>query len=64
MTLQEHLDTMAEFAEDSDKIFTSGGNTMAAAELLWGALAHGLITIAEVNGWSYEGHQGYRQVAQ
>ena len=62
MTLQEHLDTMAEFTNDSDEIFTSGGNKLVAAELLWGALAHGLIAIAEINGWRCEWHQGYREV--
>ena len=64
MTLQEHLDTMTEFTNDSDEIFTSGGNKLVAAELLWGALAHGLIAIAETNGWRREGHQGYREVGK
>jgi hypothetical protein len=64
MTLEEHLDTMTEFTRDSDEIFTGDGNTLAAAEFLWGALAHGLVAVAEVNAWRCEGHQGYRQVAR
>lgn len=50
MTLQERLDTMTEFANDSDEIFASGGNKLVAAELLWGALAHGLISHSR-NKW-------------
>ena len=57
MTLQEHLDTMMEFTRDSDDTFNGGGNTLAAAELLWGALAHGLIAVAEANSWRCEGLQ-------
>ncbi len=62
MTPEEHLDSITEFRKHSDEIFQGGGNTLVAAELLWGALAHGLIAIAELNGWRCEGHQGYRQV--
>ena len=64
MTLQEHLDTMMEFTRDSDDTFNGGGNTLAAAELLWGALAHGLIAVAETNSWRCEGHRGYQEVAK
>jgi len=64
VTPEEHLDTMSEFSRHSDEIFQGGGNNLVAAELLWGALAHGLIAIAELNGWRCEGHQGYREVGR
>lgn len=64
MTPEERLDTMSEFSIQSGEIFQGGGNTLVAAELLWGALAHGLIAIADLHGWRCEGHQGYREVGR
>ena len=52
---------MAEFANHSQRITTDGGNEMIAAELLWGALAQGLIAAPDVNGCSCDGHQGYKK---
>ena len=60
MTPEEHIQTMGEFVRDSQRIFTDGGNRLVAAELLWGALAHGLIAAADTNGWRCDGHQGYK----
>ena len=64
MTTDEHFQTMTEFIRDSEEKFTVGGTTLVAAELSWGALAHGLIAVAELNGWRCEGHQGYREVGK
>lgn len=64
MTLAERLQTIEEFVRRSDDEFDNGGNALIAAEILWGALAHCLIALAEINGWRCEGHQGYRQVAK
>ena len=64
MTPEEHIQTMDEFVRDSQRIFTDGGNRLVAAELLWGALAHGLIAAADTNGWRCDGHQGYKEVAR
>lgn len=64
MTPNEHLETIEEFVRDSERLFTSGGNTLVAAELLWGAMAHGLIAVAGNNGWRCDGHQGYAEVAR
>lgn len=66
MTPIERRDASLEFAQRSDREFDHDGNTMIAAELLWGAVAHALIAIAEINEWpcqGHKGHKGYFQVA-
>lgn len=63
MTPIERRDATLEFAQRSDQEFDHDGNTMIAAELLWGAVAHALIAIAEINEWPCQGHRGYFQVA-
>ena len=57
MTPKERLDTSLEFAQRSDQEFDNGGNTMIAAELLWGA-------VATINQWPCQGHSGYFQVTR
>ena len=39
MNTQQRLDASMEFMERSNQEFNPGGNTMIAAELLWGAYA-------------------------
>ena len=63
MTIDERLHIIGEFIRRSDEEFDDGGNNLIAAELLWGAVAHGLIAIAEINGWRCEGHRGYQAVS-
>ena len=36
---------------------------MIAAELLWGAVAQGLIAIGQTNGWRINGHSFYKYAA-
>ena len=50
MTPSKHLKTMEEFVRDPESMFTSGGNTLVATELLWEAMAHGLTNVAENKG--------------
>ena len=64
MTPKDRRDTSLEFAQRSDQEFDNGGNTMIAAELLWGAVAHALIAVAAINEWPCQGHSGYFQVAR
>ena len=64
MTPKERLDTSLEFSQRSDQEFDNGGNTMIAAELLWGAVAQTLIAVAAINEWPCQGHSGYFQVAR
>ena len=63
MTLEDHLANIRDFTGRSENEFNNGGNMLVAAELLWGALAHGLIAAADLQGWRCEGHMGYGQVA-
>ena len=63
MTPQERRDASLEFSQRSDQEFDGGGNTMIAAELLWGAVAQALLAVAESNEWPCQGHKGYFQVA-
>ncbi len=63
MTPQERRDASLEFSQRADQEFDCGGNTMIAAELLWGAVAQALLTVAEINEWPCQGHKGYFQVA-
>lgn len=64
MTPGERRDASVEFARRSEEEFDGGGNTMVAAELLWGAVAQAMIAIAEINEWPCHGHGGYFQVAR
>ena len=64
MTPTERRAISEEFAQRSDREFDQGGNSMVAAELLWGAVAQGLIALAEINNWPCQGHGGYFQVAR
>ncbi len=64
MTPTERQAMSREFAQRSDQEFDHGGNTMIAAELLWGAVAQSLLAIAEDNSWPCQGHGGYFQVAR
>lgn len=64
MTPNERRAASMEFVQRSEQEFDLGGNTMIAAELLWGAVAQCLIAIANTNGWECKGHSGYFQVAK
>ena len=64
MTPTERRAMSRDFAQRSDQEFDHGGNTMIAAELLWGAVAQSLLAIAEDNSWPCQGHGGYFQVAR
>ena len=58
MTPRERRDASLEFAARSDQEFEHGGNSMIAAELLWGAVAQAMIAISEINEWPRHGHGG------
>ena len=64
MTPAERQAVSRKFTQRSNQEFDRGGNTMIAAELLWGAVAQSLLAIAEVNNWPCQGHGGYLQVAR
>lgn len=63
MNTRQRLDASMEFRERSDEEFNTGGNTMIAAELLWGAYAQLSLAVAELKGWPSLGHGAYRNTA-
>ena len=46
MNQEEHVSTARELMRRAEEEWQHGGNDMIAAELLWGAFAHCLITVA------------------
>lgn len=63
MNTQQRLDASMELLERSNEEFNTGGNTMIAAELLWGAYAQLSLAMAELRGWPAFGHGAYRNTA-
>ena len=41
-----------------------GGNELVAAEFLWGAFAHCLITFAQNEGLPHDSHRSFRHIAR
>ena len=60
MNTQQRLDASMELLERSNEEFNPGGNTMIAAELLWGAYAQLSLAVAELRGWPASSHGAYR----
>lgn len=48
----------------ADEERRTGGNEVIAAELLWGAFAHCLITVAQNEGLSHNSHEEFRLIAE
>ena len=46
MNQEEHVSMVQELMERADQESRDGGNELIAAEFLWGAFAHCLITVA------------------
>ena len=63
MNTQQRLDASMEFQERSNEEFNTGGSTMIAAELLWGAYAQLSLAVAELRGWPALSHGAYRNTA-
>ena len=59
MNTQQRLYASMELSERSNEEFNPGGNTMIAAELLWGAYAQLSLAVAELRGWPGSSHQAY-----
>jgi len=64
MNQEEHVSTARELLRRADQEWHHGGNDMIAAELLWGAFAHCLITVALNEGLPHDSHGAFRRVAQ
>ena len=63
MNTQQRLDASMELLERSNQEFNPGGNTMIAAELLWGAYAQLSLAVSELRGWPALSHGTYRNTA-
>lgn len=64
MNREEHLNTARELLQRASQERQDGGNDMIAAELLWGAFAHCLITVALNNSLPQDSHGAFRRIAQ
>ena len=56
MNQEQHLSMARELMRRADQESGDGGNEMIAAEFLWGALAHCLITVAQNEGLPHDSH--------
>ena len=64
MNQEEHVSTARELMRRAGAEWQHGGNDMIAAELLWGAFAHCLITVALNENLSHDSHGTFRRIAQ
>ena len=64
MNQDEHVSTARELLRRAEEEWQHGGNDMIAAELLWGAFAHCLITVALKDNLSHDSHGAFRRIAQ
>lgn len=64
MNQEEHVSTARELMRRADEEWQHGGNDMIAAELLWGAFAHCLITVALTESLPHDSHGAFRRIAQ
>ena len=59
----QHADIARYFLSKSDREFAAG-DVLSGSELLWGAAAHALITVAQRNGWHYDSHGALRNASK
>ena len=64
MNQEEHINMARELVDRADNESKNGGNEMVAAELLWGAFAHCLITVAQNEGLPHNTHGAFGRIAQ
>ena len=64
MNRQEHMQEAQDLLKRADEESTDGGNDRIAAEFMWGAFAHCLITVAQNNGLPHDSHGTFRIIAQ
>ena len=64
MNQEEHASTARELMTRADEEWQNGGNDMIAAELLWGAFAHCLLTVALNENLPHDSHGAFRRIAQ
>ena len=64
MNQEEHLQEAQDLLRRAGEESTDGGNDRIAAEFMWGAFAHCLITVAQNNGLPHDSHGTFRLIAQ
>lgn len=64
MNREEHISTAQELMKRADEEWKDGGNDMIAAELLWGALVHCLITVALNENLPHDSHWTFRTIVR
>lgn len=64
MNQQEHLGMARELIRRANQESQDGGNEMVAAEFLWGAFAHCLITVTQNEGLPHDSHGAFRRIVQ
>ena len=64
MNQEEHVSMARELIGRADEESRNGGNEMIAAEFLWGAFAHCLITVALNQGLPHDSHGAFGRIAQ
>lgn len=64
MNQQEHLGMARELTGKANQESQDGGNEMIAAEFLWGAFAHCLITVAQNEKLPHDSHGSFGRIAQ
>ena len=64
MNQTEHVTMARELLGRADEESSDGGNDMIAAEFLWGAFAHCLITVALNETLPHDSHGAFQRIAQ
>ena len=64
MNRHEHTQEAQDLLKRSEEESADGGNDRIAAEFLWGAFAHCLITVAQDNGLPHDSHGAFERTAR
>ena len=64
MNQGEHTNTARELLERADQESGIGGNDIIAAEFLWGAFVHCLITVGQNHRLPHDSHGAFLRIAQ
>ena len=64
MNQEEHVNMARDLMRRADEESGDGGNEMIAAEFLWGAFAHCLITLALIGRLPHDSHGAFQRITQ
>ena len=64
MNQEEHVSVARELIERADEESKNGGSELVAAEFLWGAFAHCLISVALNDGLPLDSHGAFQAIAR